>query len=33
MGGLKTQTRFLLENAASILNKTIEYVLVRYFQP
>ncbi|XP_028156116.1 dynein heavy chain 8, axonemal [Ostrinia furnacalis] len=27
MGGLKTQTRFLLENAASILNKTIEYVL------
>ncbi|KAL0851104.1 hypothetical protein ABMA28_006975, partial [Loxostege sticticalis] len=27
MGGLKTQTRFLLENAASILNKSIEYVL------
>ncbi|XP_072937033.1 dynein axonemal heavy chain 8 [Epargyreus clarus] len=27
MGGLKTQHRFLLENAAAILNKTPEYVL------
>ncbi|XP_045497912.1 dynein axonemal heavy chain 8 [Colias croceus] len=27
VGGLKTQHRFLLENAASILNKSIEYVL------
>ncbi|XP_060805314.1 dynein axonemal heavy chain 8 [Amyelois transitella] len=27
MGGLKTQHRFLLENAASILNRTPEYVL------
>ncbi|XP_045484350.1 dynein axonemal heavy chain 8 [Pieris rapae] len=27
MGGLKTQHRFLLENAATIINKSIEYVL------
>ncbi|KAJ0182474.1 hypothetical protein K1T71_001843 [Dendrolimus kikuchii] len=27
MGGLKTQHRFLLENAAAILNRTPEYVL------
>lgn len=28
MGGLKTQHRFLLENAAAILNRPVEYVLV-----
>ncbi|KAL4712627.1 hypothetical protein ACJJTC_007924 [Scirpophaga incertulas] len=27
MGGVKTQSRFLLENAAAILNKSIEYVM------
>ncbi|XP_037867099.1 dynein axonemal heavy chain 8 isoform X4 [Bombyx mori] len=27
MGGLKTQHRFLLENAAAILNRPVEYVL------
>ncbi|KAI8438610.1 hypothetical protein MSG28_011048 [Choristoneura fumiferana] len=31
MGGLKTQHRFLLENAAAILNKSNEYVLEGVF--
>ncbi|RVE46462.1 hypothetical protein evm_008872 [Chilo suppressalis] len=31
MGGIKTQSRFLLENAASILDKSVDYVLEGVF--